>query len=121
MEKPELARGPSAYALIRLELMVLPICVLGLAGVPLSAWLIPTVSQARAYVMIAFSILGACGGAALIVIGVLLSLAMRREAKAGYTTLYDSRKTHLWQLDSRTGDVIRRPGQPVVNQRRRNR
>jgi hypothetical protein len=66
-----------------------------------------------------FALLGACGGIALIIIGILLGIAMRRETKAGYTTLYDGRKAHLWQLDPRTGEVIRRPGQPVLSKRHR--
>lgn len=35
--------------------------------------------------------------------------AERHEVHAGYTTLYGARYRHLWQLDPRTGVVIRPP------------
>lgn len=41
--------------------------------------------------------------------GLYLMQAERREVQAGYTTLYSARYRHLWQLDPRTGAVIRPP------------
>lgn len=41
--------------------------------------------------------------------GFCLMKAERREVSAGYTTLYSGRYRHLWQLDPRTGAVIRPP------------
>ncbi len=42
--------------------------------------------------------------------------ATRREAEAGYTTLW-YRYYHLWQLDPRTGEALRRPGERTVRGR----
>jgi hypothetical protein len=38
--------------------------------------------------------------------------ATKRETAAGYTTLYGKEFRHLWHLDDKTGDVIRRPEAP---------
>jgi hypothetical protein len=35
--------------------------------------------------------------------------AFSRERAAGYTTLYGARYRDLWQLDDRTGEVLREP------------
>jgi hypothetical protein len=40
-----------------------------------------------------------------------------RERDAGYTTQYNKRY-ELWQLDSTTGEVLRRPGERQVRKRR---
>ena len=44
--------------------------------------------------------------------------AIMRERDAGYTTLYGM-FIHLWQLDHRTGEVLRRPGEREVRRRPR--
>ena len=44
--------------------------------------------------------------------------AVLRERDAGYTTLYGM-FIHLWQLDPRTGEVLRRPGEREVRRRPR--
>ena len=41
----------------------------------------------------------------------------RREAEAGYTTLW-YRYYHLWQLDPKTGEVLRRPGERTTEKAR---
>jgi hypothetical protein len=43
--------------------------------------------------------------------------AERRERDAGYTTLYGT-WLKLWQLDAKTGEVLRRPGEPAIRRRR---
>lgn len=48
-------------------------------------------------------------GAYVLIAGILMAQAERREVSAGYTTLYSGRYRHLWQLDPRTGAVIRPP------------
>jgi hypothetical protein len=66
--------------------------------------------------------------AALLVPGLMLTIVgyrswmgmnrrKRRERQAGYTTLYDSAGIDLWQLDPRTGAVIRRPREPMGRRR----
>jgi hypothetical protein len=47
-----------------------------------------------------------------------LSNANRSERDAGYTTLFGHR-WELWQLDARTGEVVRRPGERQVRRRPR--
>jgi hypothetical protein len=37
--------------------------------------------------------------------------ATKRETAAGYTTLYGKEFRHLWHLNDKTGEVIRRPDQ----------
>lgn len=41
----------------------------------------------------------------------------RQEFQAGYTTLY-ARYYQYWQLDSKTGEVLRRPGEREIAGRR---
>ena len=60
------------------------------------------------------------GATASIIIGALamhphvnLYFAEVREAKAGYTTTYGYRMD-LWQLDPKTGEVLRAPGETKV-------
>ena len=56
-----------------------------------------------------FGLIGLVGGAALIVVGVGMARAMNKEKAAGYTTLFDASKANVWQLNPRTGEVVRTP------------
>jgi hypothetical protein len=69
-------------------------------------------------------------GIAVLTVGLLASRARwaslqmeRRESEAGYTTL-PTRHQDLWQLEPRTGAVLRHPGEPFISRdeaRRRSR
>jgi len=54
--------------------------------------------------------------AALLRVAFAVSAAAVRERKAGYTTLY-GRYYAYWQLDHKTGEVLRRPGERMVIER----
>jgi len=86
----------------------LPICLLELLGVPAAAWILGG-NPLRWPIMIVFAVIGISGGLALIAIGIGMARAIRAESKAGYTTLFDPRKKHLWQLDPQTGAAISKP------------
>ena len=43
--------------------------------------------------------------------------AEKREREAGYTTEFDIAGKDLWQLDPKTGIVLRRPGEPLISRR----
>src|SRR6478672_1149355 len=64
----------------------------------------------RTALLVLIAVLGGVVGLALVLIGVGWATANRREAAAGYTTVYDRQRVALWQLDPASGAVIRRPG-----------
>ena len=72
----------------------------------------------REIVMTSAFVVGVVLGAIAIWAGVSLAGAIEREREAGYTTLY-GRYRELWQLDHRTGEVLRRPGEREVRRRPR--
>jgi hypothetical protein len=41
----------------------------------------------------------------------------RQERRVGYTTTYESHYRDYWQLDPRTGEVLRRPGELKARRR----
>jgi len=53
-----------------------------------------------------------CSGILMLVAGFALYFASQAERNSGYTTLSGSRYRDLWQLDAKTGSVVRRPGEP---------
>ena len=112
---PALLDGDTAWGLTRLG-------VAGLAGGAASAlllWLasfLPEgLSEALSYAALAA---GICFGLLAIWAGAGTLSAIQREREAGYTTLY-GRYWDLWQLDHRTGEVLRRPGEREVRRRPR--
>jgi hypothetical protein len=60
----------------------------------------------------AFLLVGVCAGFAAIYAGANGWARAIEERDAGYTTTFGDQK-HLWQLDPKTGSVIRRPGEPI--------
>jgi hypothetical protein len=105
---PSLVRGPSARVL------------LGASGV-LTFLLCITVACALVCIFVAPTpmVLGTCA-AALTAIATLTALLFLcvwlvalHEARRSYTTLA-WRFRHLWQLERRTGRVLRAPGEPYV-------
>lgn len=63
----------------------------------------------RSVAYIAAVVIGLGFSAWIVSAGYLMMQAERREVRAGYTTLYSRRYRHLWQLDPRTGAVVRPP------------
>jgi hypothetical protein len=61
--------------------------------------------------MLSFLTISEISGTALLTCAVGLGLAIKREKNLGYTTLFDSRRKALWQLDPEDGTVVRRPGE----------
>ena len=112
---PALLDGDTAWGLTRLG-------VAGLAGgaaaallLWLAAFLPEELSEALSYAALAA---GVCFGLLAIWAGAGTLSAIDRERDAGYTTLY-GRYRELWQLDHRTGEVLRRPGEREVRRRPR--
>ena len=63
------------------------------------------------------ALLGSLGGAAGLGWASILGWhTARRERRAGYTTIYGS-YLDAWQLDPKTGEVLRRPGEREVRRR----
>ncbi len=58
------------------------------------------------------------GSVVIFVLGVPWGAAKDRERRAGYTTLFGfSNTVDLWQLDYRSGEVLRRPGQERMTEK----
>jgi hypothetical protein len=112
INQPKLLPGLSANFWVKTTLLILAFCGIGLAGVPLSAWILQD-KPAKSVVMFIFAFIGITAGICLIGAGVCMGRAMSRESRAGYTTLYDTRKSHLWLLDPRSGEVLRKPGEKM--------
>ena len=104
---PALLPGRSAWGWMRIGVASL------LAGVPilLAIYLGAGLSQPFKDIVIFGSMLVGLGlGAVGAWAGVKSNSAILEERDAGYTTLYGMFR-HLWQLDHRTGEVLRRPGE----------
>ena len=70
----------------------------------------------REIVQPAAAVVGLVAVAILIWAGLGQGRAELAEIAAGYTTLYHQNR-ELWQLDPKTGEVLRRPGEPKAVQR----
>ncbi|MHB8673232.1 MAG: hypothetical protein ACYDAK_06080 [Candidatus Limnocylindrales bacterium] len=57
------------------------------------------------------------GGLGLIYATFKKTKAVRKELSTGYTTLFGREYAAYWQLDPKTGEVLRRPGEPDVRRR----
>lgn len=114
---PDLVDGDSALGLARLGLMSLAAGALVAIGIPAARFLLPESAwePAMAAILLVVLVLAGAGIRA----GVLLANAMDREKEVGYTTLHGVHRD-LWQLDPKTGEVLRRPGEREVRRRPRN-
>ena len=115
-EAPRLAEGDSANGLMRLAVVTLIGGALCVPFMGAAALLLPSDVREAVALAIFAVILGFCA------VGLWASFqtfgAIEREREAGYTTLY-GRYRELWQLDHRTGEVLRRPGEREVRRRPR--
>jgi hypothetical protein len=107
---PTLLTGRTAWGWMRLGGIGLAGGALSGLGIPLATLLPP---HLREPVMLAA--LAVVGGFCALAIwaGASSYSAIQEERLSGYTTLY-GRYWELWQLDHRTGEVLRRPGEREV-------
>jgi hypothetical protein len=108
-EPPTLLPGPTAYDLVRRQTLWLIASVLVLPFIGLGSLLSqPMRGIVIGALVVLLVVCGVRGGRAAI----SEMRAEGRERAAGYTTLLRSRRyRNLWQLDPRTGGVVRRPGE----------
>ena len=104
MKPPKLRPGATAYSWVTFSMLMLPLCVIGLGALPYSAWF-HVIDQVFAML----AITGLLGAVGLLAATTGLKSAIQREEAAGYTTLFDAYKPELWQLDHKTGAVVRHP------------
>ena len=112
---PALLPGRSAWGWMRIAVACM------LTGLPVLALIVLGAMLPQPYkdlglsglLLVGLGICGVGGWAA-----VNGNAAAVRERDAGYTTLYGM-FIHLWQLDHRTGEVVRRPGEREVRRRPR--
>lgn len=84
------------------------VCIVLAANVAsAAAWASPVV-YAGCFIAIADSVVGFC-------FGCLMFPALLAEKRAGYTTaVFGGKYNSLWELDDKTGQVIRRPGDKEI-------
>jgi hypothetical protein len=113
---PTLVDDDSALGLARLGLGSAACGALVAIGIPAARFLLPQSAWEPVMVVIFLVVLvfRACGLWAFHA----LAAAMARERDAGYTSLH-GRYWELWQLDPKTGEVLRRPGEREVRRRPR--
>ena len=114
---PTLVPGRSAYDWSRFGLLTTAVGFLALISWPLISEFGPDRHTREILLaitgVIAF-VVGACG-----TLFVIVKMTARQwiELAAGYTTLY-GRAYPYWQLDPKTGEVLRRPGERKAKKRR---
>src|SRR5690242_14905649 len=101
MKPPKLRPGTTAYTWVTYSMVSLPFCIVGLITLPYSAWF-----QSFTPVSYALAVAGLVGAVGLLVSTTGLKSAVQREEAAGYTTLFDTYKPELWQLDHKTGAAV---------------
>lgn len=113
---PTLQKGRTARSWMRLMAVGLAGGALCGLGIPAARLVLPQQAWEPAMGAILFVVL------VFAAIGLWASLrtfgAIEREREAGYTTLH-GRYFELWQLDPKTGEVLRRPGEREVRRRPR--
>lgn len=109
MDRPDMVSGRPAATWLHALLTSLPACLIGLLGVPGAALATASGTSARDAATALFVIIGVAGGLSLIVTGLGLAAAMRREAGHGYSTLLGNQRSDLWLLNARDGSVARPP------------
>ena len=112
---PTLQDGRTAWGWMRLGVVGLVGGALSGLGIPLATLLPPDLQEPA--MLAAFAVVVCLAGLAIWA-GVSTFSAIESERSAGYTTLY-GRYWGLWQLDHRTGEVLRRPGDHEVRRRPR--
>ena len=105
---PSLLPGRSAAAWSRRGGVFLLFGIILSLGIPLGT-LVPTPLSGPFFVGFFVLSLGCCAIALRAFIG--MYSATRQEQRAGYTTLVGRPYRRYWQLDPKTGAVIRRPGE----------
>jgi energy-converting hydrogenase Eha subunit H len=108
---PHLQHGWTAYAWVRYMVITLPVCLVGLVGIPVVARTMHVGAAGKSSLIAVLALIGLVGAAGLAVAAVGIARAIRRERAAGYTTLFDSTKGNLWQPHPKTGEVVRAPGE----------
>jgi hypothetical protein len=111
---PPLAPGPSAYDLSWVVLRFYAFAVVVVISIPF-LFSVPyewhdTATEVAVVLILLVAGLGFRSA-------IRQNQAVGRERDAGYTTLYGS-WLKLWQLDPKTGEVLRRPGEPAIPKRR---
>ena len=108
---PELLPGRSARFWMKIVGAGIPVGLVFLVLIPVGSMLAPPLRD-----LVVFGSLGVVvvvGGVGLWA-SAMSRLAIDREHDDGYTTLFGIYR-ELWQLDDRTGEVLRRPGEREVS------
>ncbi len=113
---PELLPGRSALFWLKAEGVCIVTGMVSVALIVVSRLLLAP--PLRESVMFGSLIVSLAVGGVGISIAWLYQSALDRECDSGYTTLFGTH-LELWQLDDRTGEVLRRPGEREVRRRRR--
>ena len=111
---PPLAPGPSSYDVTWVVLKGWAFSVAVVISIPV---LFSTPFQWRDTATEVVVVLILLSGGLNFRAAIRLGQATRRESAAGYTTRYTGWRK-LWQLDPKTGEVLRRPGEPEIPKRR---
>ena len=112
---PALLHGRAALYWGRLQLVAGIVNLLAVVAMPAIALLPDRPARVMLIPVAVFVGLGpgACGA---LFATIRKAGAVRRELAAGYTTLY-RQATDYWQLDPKTGEVLRRPGELKARRR----
>jgi hypothetical protein len=114
---PKLLSGRSArrWAVLFVASLVPPLIPLFAMGV--TAALAPNADVRHTLIDLEFAMIFVWVVFGMIPTAVMHDRAMRRELRAGYTTEFRGFHAY-WQLDDKTGEVLRRPGERTVGEQR---
>ena len=114
---PVLLPGRSAFSWIPPQLLAIAVALLGLIAGPVISAFAPTADGRHTLLILSEVILVGSGLAGQWYSFWRMRQDARRELAAGYTTLF-GRAYPYWQLDPKTGEVLRRPGEREAKKRR---